>query len=185
MAEPRDRYSKVSILLHWTIAALILTNVWFGWQMSEAKGLEKFQLFQTHKSIGLTVLLLSLARLGWRIANPAPPLPAHMARWEKLLARATHVALYVLMIGVPMFGWATVSSSPLNIPTELWGVVPWPHLPLPHAKALSDQLGEVHETLVLATFGVLALHVAGALKHQFVDRDEVLWRMLPIVGRPR
>jgi cytochrome b561 len=184
MAEPRDRYSAVSILLHWTIAALILGNVYAGWVMAHAKGLEKFQVFQLHKSIGLTVLVLSLARLGWRLINPAPPLPAHMARWEKRFAHSVQVALYLLMIGIPALGWATVSSSPLNIPTEFWGVVPWPELPLPNSKALSDQLGDVHIYLVVAMFGILALHVAGALKHQFLDRDQVLWRMLPIVGRP-
>lgn len=185
MAEPRDRYSTVSIVLHWTIAALILSNVFIGGAMEEAKGLEKFQIFQYHKSVGLTVLVLSLVRLGWRLANPAPPLPGHMAGWEKRLARATHVALYVLMVGIPVLGWATVSASPLNIPTEVWGFIPWPDLPLPTSEDLSEALGEVHESLVKAMYLVLALHVAGALKHHFLNRDQVLWRMLPIVGRPR
>jgi len=185
------RYSVVSILLHWTIAVLIVTQIPLGWRMGDMEdGLAKFELFQLHKSVGLTILLLSLARLAWRLTHPAPPLPAHMARWEKLFARATHVGFYLVMIGMPLVGWAIVSASPYNIPTLLWDVVPWPHLPVlpdlaPDAKkAVAETLAAVHSKTAWLAIGLLALHVAGALKHHLLDRDTVLWRMLPLVPRP-
>ena len=189
---PGGRYSTVSILLHWTIAALILTQIPLGWRMSDLPdGLAKFELFQLHKSIGLTILLLSLARLAWRLTHPAPPLPDHMARWEKVFARATHVGFYLVMIGMPLVGWAIVSASPYNIPTLLWDVVPWPHLPvlpdLPadEKKEVAETLAGVHSATAWLAIGLLGLHVAGALKHHLLDKDTVLWRMLPLVGQPK
>jgi cytochrome b561 len=185
VAEPRSRYSLVSIVLHWSIAVLIVWNILLGWNMGDLPPEQRFGAYQTHKSIGLTVLTLSLLRLGWRLANPAPPLPSHMKGWERLFARGTHVLFYVLMIGVPLGGWALVSSSPLNLPTSFWGLFDWPHLPLPKSKALSDQIESAHGLGAWIIVITLGLHVAGALKHQFLDRDTVLWRMLPIFPKPK
>jgi cytochrome b561 len=182
-AERQERYSNVSILLHWTIAALIIANVVVGGRMEDASGPSRFEIFQLHKSIGITVLILSLIRLGWRLANPAPRLPKDMARWEKVLARFTHVAFYVAMIGIPLTGWATVSASPMNIPTLLWGGIPWPDLPVPEGRGVSDLFGQTHETMVKITYAIIALHVLGALKHHFINKDHVLARMLPLVRR--
>jgi cytochrome b561 len=186
------RYSAVSIVLHWTIAAAILTQIVLGWRMTDMdEGLSQFERFQLHKSLGITILLLSLLRLVWRLTHPAPPLPDHMARWEKVFARATHVGFYVGMIGMPLLGWAIVSASPYNIPTLLWDAIPWPHLPvLPGLEEdakedIAKQLSEIHSKGAWFILGLLGLHVAGALKHHFLDRDTVLWRMLPIVPRPR
>ena len=185
------RYSAVSIGLHWTIAALILTQIPLGWRMSDLPfGNAKFELFQLHKSIGITILALSLVRLGWRLTHPAPPLPDHMKRWEKILARATHVGFYVVMIATPLGGWVLVSASSLNIPTMIWDVIPLPHLPgfdamsLEQREAISDRVGSAHSALAWFAVFLLVLHVAGALKHHLLDKDSVLWRMLPIVGRP-
>jgi cytochrome b561 len=182
-AERQERYSNVSLFLHWTIAALIIGNVIVAGRMEDAEGPAKFAAFQLHKSIGITVLLLSLVRLAWRIANPAPRLPDDMTRWEKLLARFTHMSFYVAMIGIPLLGWATVSASTFNIPTMLWGVIPWPDLPVPEGQAAADRFGGAHETLVKLTYVIIALHVAGALKHHFINKDQVLARMLPLVRR--
>ena len=191
---PREggRYSTVSILLHWTIALAIVGQIFLGWRMTDLpRGTAQFELFQLHKSVGISILLLSLVRLGWRLTHPAPPLPAHMRGWERLLARATHVAFYVAMIGMPLLGWALVSASPYSIPTMLWDAIPWPHLPWlaelsPAAKKqTADALETVHSKGAWVIIGVLALHVAGALKHHVRDRDTVLWRMLPLVPRPR
>lgn len=185
------RYSLVSIVLHWTIAVLIALQIRGGWALDGLTGLRQFEGYQLHKSVGITILLLSLARLGWRLTHPAPPLPEHMARWEKVFARATHVAFYLLLIGTPLVGWALVSASPLNIPTELYGALPWPHLPgLPDLdaatkKSVSGVLAFVHGRAPWLFIGLIALHVAGALKHQFLDRDTVLWRMLPVFPRPK
>ena len=186
------RYSAVSIVLHWTIAAAILGQIVLGWRMTDMdEGLAQFERFQLHKSLGITILLLSLLRLVWRLTHPAPPLPDHMGRWEKVFARATHVGFYVGMIGMPLLGWALVSASPYNIPTLVWDAIPWPHLPVlagldEDAKEdLAESLAEIHSKGAWFILGLLALHVAGALKHHFLDRDTVLWRMLPIVPRPR
>lgn len=185
MAEPRSRYSLVSIFLHWSIAALIVWNILLGWNLSNIPLEHRLAAYDTHKSIGLTVLTLSLLRLGWRLANPAPPLPGRMKGWERVLARGTHVLFYVLMIGVPLGGWALVSSSPIVRPTSFWGLFDWPHLPLPRSEGLADQIEAAHGLGAWIIVLTLALHVAGALKHQFLDRDVVLWRMLPLVSKPK
>jgi cytochrome b561 len=186
------RYSAVAIGFHWLIAAAIVGQIGLGWYMSELpNGLRKFELFQLHKSVGLTILLLSLARLAWRLSHRPPPYAADVPGWQRTAATTVHVGFYVLMIVVPLTGWAAVSASPYNIPTLLWEVIPWPHLPgladLPAAQkeGVADALGTTHEWLVRLTVLLLLLHVAAAMKHHLLDRDETLWRMLPLVRRRR
>ena len=187
MAQAKNRYSAVAITLHWVIAALILYNLYIALQLDDLRGLAKFNLFQIHKSVGLTVLMLSLARLAWRLTHRPPPLPAETPRWEKFGAHAAHWALYALMIGIPLTGWVIVSASPTNIPTLIFKTVPWPHLgfvhdlAMPARRLLEKQLGEVHMALGFGMGFLIVLHVAAALKHQFWNRDEVLGRMLPFV----
>ncbi|HEY9216556.1 MAG TPA: cytochrome b, partial [Phenylobacterium sp.] len=179
------RYAAVAIVLHWTIAAAILTQVLLAQRM-EDRSPEAFALVQLHKSIGVTVLLLSLARLAWRLLNPPPAMPDTMRRWEKLLAGATHAGFYLIMIGMPLTGWLMVSTSRIQIPTLLYGVVPWPHVPGLAGLSRDGRRGwhefaeGGHETLANVFFVLIALHVAGALKHQLFSRDEpVLGRMAP------
>lgn len=187
----RDRFSVPAIILHWTIAALLFTNIWIGWQFDDAKGLALFNALQLHKSVGITVLLLSLARLALRLAIRPPPLPAHMPQWEKRAAIATHWAFYFVTIGLPLTGWVVVSASPTNIPTLLYKHIPWPHLgfihdmPMPARKSIGGAFGTAHESLVWLTYALIFLHVGAALKHQFVNRDVVLWRMLPLWPKPK
>lgn len=181
------RYSTGAIVLHWTIAIAILGQIWFGWRMSDLPlGAEKFELFQLHKSVGLTILLLTLGRIGWRLTHRPPPYAEGVKGWQRRLATTVHTAFYLLLLALPLTGWAMVSASPLNIPTQWWGLFTWPHLPglaeLPagQKKAVSGAFNVTHEWLVRLTVALLALHVAGALKHQFLDRDGTLGRMLPI-----
>ena len=180
-----SRYSHVAMLLHWAIAALILANLFLGWRMSFLKGLAQFDMFQLHKSVGITVLLLSVARLVWRLTHPAPALPATMARWERFGAHATHWFFYLMMIGMPLTGWAMVSVSPWNIPTLLWHSIPWPHIGFLHDLAPARKAGveaasgSIHLYLAFGGAGLIALNVAAALKHQFITRDNVLGRMVP------
>ena len=182
------RYSAGAILLHWTIAALVVINIVLGLQAETLRGLALFNLLQWHKSFGVTVLVLSVARLAWRLVNPAPPYPARMAAWEKAAATAVHWGFYILMIGLPVTGWIVVSASPLNIPTLLYKVIPWPFIGVVHAlpmaerKSLEGLMGGVHAALAWGMVLLLLLHVAAALKHQFRDRDLVLWRMAPLPG---
>src|SRR5262249_34262321 len=149
-----------------------------------------FPLFQLHKSIGLSILVLSFARLGWRLANPIPALPVAMSALERFAARGTHAAFYVFMIGVPLAGWATVSSAPLGVPTMWFGLFEWPHIPfladLPRAekRVIEGPLATTHAVLALSMLGLVVLHAAAALKHQFRDKDDVLKRMLPWTKLP-
>lgn len=179
------RYSGLSVVLHWILAALLLAQVFVGGRFSELpRGPEKTEWYVLHFSLGITILLLSLVRLGWRIANPAPPLPDQMTRPVKVFARATHVGFYVVMLGMPLTGWAMASMRRRPIP-ELWGTVLWPRLPLASGGD-TELLETLHADVILKLFWVLLfLHVAGALRHHFLLRDQVLWRMLPVVPRPR
>src|SRR5689334_13890375 len=178
-AGPRaQRYSTVAIVLHWTIALAIVTQIILAGRMDGPQTPEVFAVTQLHKSIGITILLLSLARLGWRLANPPPPLPPTLAPWERTLAHATHIGFYGVMLGMPLTGWIMVSASRIAIPTLLYGVVPWPMLPglpdlAPAAKHLWHEIGETsHGLIIKVAYLLIALHVAGALKHQLFSRDE-------------
>lgn len=191
MKQARDRFTTPAIILHWAIAALLLYNIWLGWQYGDLKpGLKQFQILQLHKSIGITVLALSLLRFAWRLANRPPALPAHMPKWEKLAATATHWGFYAIMLGLPISGWIMVSASATNLPTLLFKTIPWPHLGPIHdlapemRKSVEGASTEVHHLLVKFTYALFVLHVAAALKHHFVNRDAVLWHMLPLGRKP-
>lgn len=179
------RYSSLAMILHWLIAVLILGNLVLGLRMGGAHGLAQFQMFQLHKSLGISVLLLSLVRIAWRLANPPPPLSAALRPWERVLARITHGAFYLAMIALPLTGWLIVSASKFNLPTLLFGTVPWPHIAPVHAASIAERAriegvaGSTHEVLAWMMIALIVLHVAGALKHQFVDRDGIVGRMLP------
>lgn len=184
------RYGAVSIGLHWAIAALILVQIGLGWWMNE--GLPDHSPAQAsveavHISVGLTLLLLVLARIGVRLSHPAPAPPPGTPRWERVLARSTHIVFYLLMLALPLSGWAMVSAG--AHPISVWGL-PWPHLPGsgvladPAHRTLRRSLHLAHTNILIwIVLTNLALHVAGALKHQF-DGRPVLWRMLPF-ARPR
>jgi cytochrome b561 len=172
-AESR-RYAVVAILLHWAIAIGILAMIPFGWWMSDlihepetrAHGVAAFQL---HKSIGLSILVLSLARLGWRLMNPPPPLPSGMTQWERLAAVATHWGFYAIMIALPLSGWAYVSSG-----FAAEGV----------RQAAAAASMSAHSALAWGAIVLAVLHVAGALKHQILSKDSVMSRMVPGVPNP-
>ena len=183
------RYSTVAIALHWAIALLLIANIGLAWAFGNIpKGLLTFQLVQVHKSTGILILLLSLVRLGWRLAHPAPPYPAGLKPWEQALARAVHIGFYVVMIGMPLTGWVMVSGSKLNLPTRIYGLFTWPNLPFVHGatgatKAFWHTVGGMHDLGAKLAYALIVLHVAGALKHQFVDKDVIMSRMAPWFAR--
>jgi cytochrome b561/polyisoprenoid-binding protein YceI len=190
----RSRYASVAILLHWTIALAIAAQVSIAWRMGGRLTPETFALIQLHKSIGVTILVLSIIRLGWRLTNPPPPEPRGLARWEIVLSQIVHWGFYVIMIGMPLTGWLMVSASRRQIPTVLYGKVPWPNMPgidglAPAAKKIWESVGvNGHELLSYGFYALFVLHVAGALKHQLFERDvPVFSRMAPgaIAGRWR
>src|SRR5215213_6222446 len=181
------RYGGVAIAFHWLIAAAIVFMLGLGLYMTSLEDTDPwaFPLFQLHKSIGLTILTLSLARLLWRFANPVPQLPVHMKSWELSAARASHWALYVLMIAIPIMGWATVSAAPLAVPTRWFGLFEWPHISFladlarAEKRIVEGRLAAVHAALAFSMLTLAVLHAAAALKHHLKDRDDVLKRILP------
>ncbi|MBX9931695.1 MAG: cytochrome b [Methylobacterium sp.] len=183
------RYSLVAIVLHWLSALGILALVAMGLAMTqlELAPMRKFELYQWHKSLGITVLLLTLLCLGWRLLRPPPALPPGMTKVERRAANGAHILLYGLLIGMPLTGWAVVSASPFNIPTLLYGTIPWPHLPVIATlvdKASAEKLlAVVHAGGAWILIALLMLHVGAALRHHFILRDDTLRRMLPLVAR--
>ena len=191
MEATRVRFSTPAIVLHWAIAALLLTNLYLGLDYAKfAHGLARFQVLQLHKSVGFTILAFSILRLGWRLVRRPPPFPDEMKPWEKLAASAVHWGFYFIIVVMPLTGWIIVSASPTNIPTLLYKTVPFPHLEFIHAlpmatrRMVEDKVGDVHTLLAWSTIVLLALHVGAALKHQFVNRDGVLYRMAPFLRPP-
>jgi len=186
------RYNTVAMSLHWLIAALLITNIGLAWYFNTLHGLAKSAPVQLHKSIGITVLILSLARLAWRLVSPPPALPASVTGWERWSALTVYVLFYVVMIGMPLTGWAMVSASNLIhvFPIMLYGVVHWPAIgPLTtlapaKMKAAHETFEAAHGLLAKLAYGLIVLHVGAALRHQFLKRDEVVWRMVPFMRRP-
>ena len=180
-----DQYNGVAKFMHWLIALAIIAMLALGWIMTslEPGDPHKFALFQLHKSIGITILLLSLFRLGWRLTHKVPPPPPGAPRWQVWLASAVHFTFYLLIIGMPLSGWVIVSTSAFNMPTLLYGFIPLPHLPvlpdLAAKKSINAVAGEGHALAAYLLAGLLCLHIAAALKHHFLDRDDVLLRMEP------
>ena len=185
-AEPR--YTNVAIILHWIIAVSILALLAAGLAMTTEGLLPKylqFQTFQLHKSLGLTVLILSVLRLIWRLTHTPPPLPPGIPALEVFAANLTHWIFYGLMLALPLTGWAIVSTSSWGLPTIWFGLFEWPHLPglaeSAHKKELNDVFGETHEILAYIAIALIGLHVGAALKHHLWNRDTVLTRMLPFL----
>lgn len=177
-----QRYNTVAIVLHWLIAGLVLLNIVLGLVFANSVAAETgiSVIAQVHKSIGLTVLLLSLFRLAWRLTHPVPPITGPFAG----LARAVHGLFYVLLIATPLAGWALVSVSPRNIATQYFYLFTWPHIGFLHGLDLGVRRREissfvdVHNGLAFLSLGLIGLHLAAALFHQARGAN-VIRRMLP------
>lgn len=177
-----SRYNSVAIFLHWTIALLILGMIVLGLTMEDFPIKYRFLAFNLHKSIGLTILMLSLFRLYWRLTHRPPALPEKMKAWERFAAHASHWAFYFLIIAMPLTGWITVSAD-AKFPTVFFTLFEVPQFPLPAAydtHAVHEQFESLHYWLAMGTLALLVLHVGAALKHHFLDHDSVLRRMLPL-----
>lgn len=178
------RYSAVAMALHWSIALLVIGNL-AGGQLADllehaadpaAKSL-RAPILALHKSAGLTILLLTLVRLGWRLANPPPALPAYMTGLERWAAHVVHLGFYLLLLLLPLTGWAMASTARLPAPLAWFGLVQVPALPLPAAWHALFRAG--HGWLGWVMAALIALHLGAALKHLIFDRDNILARMLP------
>jgi cytochrome b561 len=173
------RYTAAAIFLHWGVAVLVLATIPLGLYMTElALSPRKLQLYAYHKWIGVTVFLLAVLRVLWRLAHRPPPHSADMPSWQRRAAHTAHVLLYVLIVAVPFSGW--VYSSAVGVPTVYLGVWQLPDL-VSRNRELADALKLVHRTLAYALTALVVVHVGAALKHHFVDRDGVLARIVPFL----
>jgi len=174
-------YSKTAIILHWLIALLIIGQLIGGKVMMWMDPAPlKFEIFQLHKSFGFIILALSLLRLVWRLSHKAPALPKDMKPFEKWGAKLSHIGFYVLMIGIPLSGWVMVSASTTRITTKIFKTIKVPDFPGVTRSEYMETLTEnVHEKMAILIALLLLLHIGAALKHHFVDKDDVLTRMVP------
>jgi cytochrome b561 len=181
-ADGATTYSRTAIALHWLIAGLILCAFALGLYMVELKlSPTKLKLYSWHKWLGVTIWLIAVARLVWRLTHKPPPLP-QMPAWQRNAATITHVALYVLVLVIPISGWLFSSAS--GFPVVYFGVLQLPDL-VAKDRALAEVLQEVHGTLNWLMLTIVLVHAGAALKHHLIDRDTVLHRMLPLLPAPR
>ncbi|HXR88754.1 MAG TPA: cytochrome b [Steroidobacteraceae bacterium] len=177
-----QRWGSLAQLLHWVVVALILVQFTLGLIAGELPlGMKKLATLARHKSFGITILGLAVLRLLWRWTNPTPPLPNDLKPYERVLAHFTHAALYVLLFAMPLSGW--LMSSARGFPVSWFGVLQLPDL-VPKSQPLYDALLQTHHLLAWALAGIVVLHVAAALKHHYVLKDDVLRRMLPFTKTP-
>ncbi len=170
-------YTGTAKVLHWLVALIIIGLFVLGQYMSDlSMSPRKLQLYSWHKWFGVTVFLLVLVRLGWRLTHQPPPLPEQMPKLQQLASHVGHTALYGLMLAIPISGW--LMSSAKGYQTVWFGVLPIPDL-LGKDKLLGDLLDELHGALNGVLMFIVVIHVIAALKHHFIDRDDVLKRMLP------
>lgn len=171
-------------LLHWAMAAVILFLIGLGLYTVEIVEdlFVKFELIQTHKSWGFVAFSLAVIRVIWRLFNPAPPLPAGMKSWERLAAHGGHYGLYALMFIMPLTGWLMASSSELqdlyNIPNMVFGLFEMPDPFVPGDAELSKTFAAIHFWSAMALLALIAAHAGAALKHHFINKDNVLTRMI-------
>ncbi len=199
---PERRYTRVAIALHWAMAAMILFNLGLGFFMEGLPMPYRFVVIFLHISAGMTLLVLTVVRVAWRLTHRPPPFPAGLAPWERISAHVVHFGLYGAMVAMPLIGWSIISANPpadaawLKAPArpamKLWGVIPTPRItPLVELgrteeggvrqKILHDRFVGWHAVGGYLMIGLLLLHVGGALKHEFIDRHAELARM----GLPR
>ncbi len=175
-AQPVPRYTRTAIVFHWLLALLIMGNLALGLYMSGLSfSITRLKLYNWHKWAGIVILVLSAARLLWRLTHQPPAAPP-MPRWQRAAAAGTHLGLYALFFAVPLAGWAY--SSAAGFPVVVFGVVPLPDW-VAVDREVAALIKPLHKWLALSLAGLVLLHVAAALKHQLIDRDGLLNRMRP------
>ncbi len=184
---PVNKYTRTAMALHWLIAVLITINLVLIWFVNYWPEERVRLVIDTHKSIGITVLGLAIVRLLWRYTHKPPALPSTYKVWEHRASHWAHVALYGVMLLLPISGWLHDSAwkDAATHPMQLFGLVPWPRIGWimsiePATKEmLHDAFGLLHTVASYLLYVLWVAHVGGALKHQFIDKDPELQRMLP------
>ena len=182
MPTPGRRYGSTAQILHWVIAALIVTQFALAYTAAGLPlGMERLVLMARHKSFGMTILMLSIVRLAWRLKNPPPPLPDTIRPVERRLARYSHGSFYLLLFAMPLSGW--LMSSAKNYSVSWFNLLTWPDL-IGKSEVAFVWLRGLHDTMSFVLLALAILHVLAAFRHHFSLKDDVLLRMLPF-GRTR
>ena len=183
-----QRYTKTAMVLHWIVALLIFTNVGLAWTwpnlLPDAQVRPAIDL---HKSIGITILGLAILRILWRFGHRPPPLPSNYAQWERTASLIVHWGLYAILFAMPLTGWIMDSAyeKAATTPMYLYGLIQWPRIGFivtmdpATKKSVHDTFGAAHALIAYAVYALFVLHVAGALKHQWLDGTRELQRMWP------
>ncbi|WP_338468536.1 cytochrome b [Novosphingobium sp. ZN18A2] len=167
------RYNAVARALHWIIAILIIVNLALG--LAHESLPKAWNVMTWHKSFGLSVLILTVIRILWRFTYKMPPWPATMPQSQVVIAKLTHLALYFLMLAMPITGW--IFSSAGKYPIALFGI-PWPKLAVTKDMAITGISHEGHEILGFIAIALIVLHIAAAIYHHRVVKDDILKRMM-------
>ena len=191
VARLAPRYTRLAIFLHWTMALFLVFNIGLAWSVDYLPDSAVRPVIDVHKSIGITLLGLILMRILWRVSHPPPPLTLRYSAWERRGAHGAHLLLYGLMLALPLSGWLHDSAwkDAATHPMRLFGLIPWPRISLITAlepatkERLHAVFGQIHGWFADALVTLFVVHVLGALKHQWVDREPELQRILPRSGR--
>lgn len=177
----KTRYNSIAIILHWVMAICFILMLGSGLIMTEDGLLEKsmqFTLYQWHKSLGVLLLIAFFLRITIRLIFKPPALPLEFVKWERIAAHAGHWGLYALMIVIPLSGWTIVSSSSYGLPTIVFGIFEWPHIPnIAGNHDIQEIAEEVHEILAYVLIAMIVIHVGAVLKHYLKDKINLLPRM--------
>lgn len=177
-----NAYTRTAIALHWLMAILLIGLFAVGVYMSDLPlSPQKLKIYSWHKWAGVSVFLLVALRLIWRIGHTPPALPSTMPDWQKWVANGLHHLLYLLMFAIPLSGW--LMSSAKGFQTVWFGILPLPDL-LDKNKELGETLGALHAFLNFSLAALVLLHAAAAIKHHFIEKNDILTRMLPFLKNP-
>lgn len=183
----RNVFSPVGQAFHWIMAALVFYQLWWGWWVGQLPvGPEKLEGYQVHAQLGVALLALLFFRMVWRLIIPGPVNDADKPGWESVAARVTHYVFYFLLVALPVTGWAMWSSMAFEQPLTLAGLLPWPLLPLQDLPlemrwAIMQWSETAHFWMILGLLATIVIHAGAALKHHFIDRDDVLAGMVPFL----
>lgn len=185
------RYSPVGIAFHWAMAAMAIFQLYLGWRMGSLPiGGTKVAAYDLHYAIGIVMLLLILGRTGWRLLAPGPINDADRPGWQTTAAHITHYIFYTCLFGLPLTGWMMVSASARETELTLLGLTSWPLIPLQDLsntrRWMIEAISEwMHWGLIWTLVLLIPIHIGGALKHHFIDQDDVLYAMAPVIPKPR
>lgn len=184
------RYSPVAIVFHWTMAALVVFQLAWGWWMGRLPvGGDKVAAHDLHYVIGVLMLVLAIGRYGWRLMAPGPINDADKPGWESTASTVTHWLFYICLFGLPLSGWAMISATAREQDLTLLGLTSWPLMPMqdlsnPQRWMVEATAEWMHWGLIVTLLLLIPIHVGAALKHQIIDRDDVMHGMLPVLPQP-